>query len=172
MLRSVNWFRTVLAMQFDDWILALHLLSAITAGAAITLFWVLVVAFRRTDLPEATVGISDVARLGSIVIGVGILGTIVFGGWLAISLDAYQLWDAWVIVAIVLWLVAEETGRRGGVAYQRAGERARELREAGETGPSAELSALNRSSSALMLHAVSTVVFLLILADMIWKPGA
>ncbi len=95
-----------------------------------------------------------------------------FGVWLAISLDAYQVWDGWVLVAIVLWAITTETGRRSGLAYQRAGDRAHELVAAGETGPSAELAALNRTSTGLLLHAVSTLAFLLVLIDMIWKPGA
>jgi hypothetical protein len=50
--------------------------------------------------------------------------------------------------------------------------KAQELRAAGETGPNAELLALNRTQSGVVLHALTTIVVLLILADMIWKPGA
>jgi hypothetical protein len=38
------------------------------------------------------------------VVGVGLTGTLVFGVWLAISLDGYEPWDGWVIVAFVLRL--------------------------------------------------------------------
>ena len=38
------------------------------------------------------------------------VGTILFGIWLAISLDAYQVWDGWVIAAIVLWAIGSGTG--------------------------------------------------------------
>jgi hypothetical protein len=41
-----------------------------------------------------------------------------------------------------------------------------------QTGPSAELLALNRSQRGLMLQVVSSAATLLILIDMIWKPGA
>ena len=159
-------------MGLNDWILALHLLSAFALVGAMVLFWILVVALRRTDVPREVAGINDVAKIGTVVIGVGTLGTIVFGVWLAISLDAYKVWDGWVIAAIVLWAIATETGRRGGVEYQRAGDRARELQAAGETGPSSELAALNRSPTALLMHTVSSVAVLLVLFDMIWKPGA
>lgn len=136
------------------------------------LFWILVFALRRTDLPDTTVGINDVARLGTPVIAASFLGTIVFGVWLAIALDRYQLWDAWVLIALVLWAVGFETGRRSGEAYQRAGDRARELQAAGETAPNAELAALNGSGTALTMHTLSTVAFVLVLLDMIWKPWA
>ncbi len=159
-------------MQFDDWILALHVLSAVAAGASMVLFWILVFAIRRTDLPGTTVGINDVARPGAIVIAVAFLGTIIFGVWLAISLDRYQLWDGWVLAALVLWAIGFETGRRSGDAFQKAGDRARELDAAGETESNAELAALNTSSTALTMHALSSLAFVLILVDMIWKPGA
>jgi hypothetical protein len=159
-------------VSLDDWILALHVLSAFALAGAIVLFWILVVALRRTDLPEETAGINRIAQAGTVAIAAGTLGTLVFGVWLAISLDAYQLWDFWVIAALVLWAIATETGRRAGVEYQRAGDRARELQAAGSTGPSAELAALNQSSTGLLMHTVSTVAVALILIDMIWKPGA
>ena len=34
-------------MSFDDWVLALHVLSAFSLVAGIVLFWVIVVAVRR-----------------------------------------------------------------------------------------------------------------------------
>jgi hypothetical protein len=159
-------------VSLDDWILALHVLSAFALAGALVLFWILVYALRRTDLPEETAGINRVSQIGVIAIGIGSAGTLLFGIWLAISLDAYQVWDGWVIAAIVLWAIGGETGRRAGVEYQRAGDRARELVTAGQTGPSGELAALNRTSTGLLLHAVSSLAIALILVDMIWKPGA
>ena len=57
-------------MDLNDWILALHLLSAFALVGAMVLFWILVVALRRTDLRrEVTAGINDVAKIGTVVIG-------------------------------------------------------------------------------------------------------
>jgi hypothetical protein len=50
--------------------------------------------------------------------------------------------------------------------------RARELAAAGRTGPDRELLALNRTSAGVVLQSLMSLVVLLILADMIWKPGA
>lgn len=50
----------------------------------------------------------------------GTLGTLVFGIWLAIERDEYQVWDGWILAALVLWAIAAETGRRGGVPYMEA----------------------------------------------------
>ena len=51
-------------------------------------------------------------------------------------------------------------------------KKALELKEAGENGPNAELLALNRTSRGVLLHALTSAVLLLIIIDMIWKPGA
>jgi hypothetical protein len=50
--------------------------------------------------------------------------------------------------------------------------KARELEAAGQSGPNAELLALNRTSEGVLMHFLTSVVVLLILIDMIWKPGA
>ena len=51
-------------------------------------------------------------------------------------------------------------------------KKAEELRAAGQTGPSAQLLAINRTQRGLVLHTLGTLVFIVILVDMIWKPGA
>ena len=159
-------------MSLSDWILALHVLSAFALVSGIVLFWILVVAVRRADLPEATIRMEPVVKVGSVAVGIGGVGTITFGIWLAISLDAYRVWDGWVIAAIVLWAIVTETGRRAGAAYTAGMKTAEELQASGQTGPSAELLALNRTASGLLMQSLTTIAVLLILLDMIWKPGA
>ena len=159
-------------MTFDDWVLALHVLSAFAYAAGVVLFWVLVVAVRQTDTPEGTIRLEPVVKVGNATIGVGAGGTIVLGIWLAFSLSRYDIWDGWIVAAIVLWVVAAAIGRRTGVAYTEGMDKAQELQKAGQTGSSPELLALNRTSKGLLLHSLSSVVLLLILIDMIWKPGA
>ena len=159
-------------MALTDWILSLHVLSAFALAAGVVLFWILIVAVRRTDLPDATIRMEPVVKVGNVAVGIGGTGTIIFGIWLAISLDAYKVWDGWVIAAIVLWAIAMETGRRAGAAYTAGMKSAQELQTSGQTGPSAELLALNRTASGLLMHALTTIAVLLILLDMIWKPGA
>ncbi|HEU5263666.1 MAG TPA: hypothetical protein VFU34_03445 [Gaiellaceae bacterium] len=159
-------------MSLDDWILALHVLSAFALVAGIVLFWVLVVAVRRTDTPDGTIRMEPVVKVGNVATGVGMGGTIVFGIWLALSVGEYDIWDGWIIAAVILWLLAAETGRRTGAAYTQGMKKAQELEAAGQTGPSAELLAVNRTQSGLLLHTLSSLLVLLILIDMIWKPGA
>lgn len=141
-------------MSLDDWILALHLLSATALVAAMVVFWVVYLALRPAGGPDAT--LAGLARLGSVVVGIGLLGTLVFGIWLAISLDAYEVWDGWVIAAFVLWAVGTETGRRAGAAV----------------GPDPGAATEEARRRALVLHGASSLAVLLLLADLIWKPGA
>ncbi len=159
-------------MSLDDWILALHLLAAVAFVGAILGFWAMVVAGWRTDRPGDVRAIFRLNPYLNAAVAIGALGSIVFGVWLALSLDAYEVWDGWVIAAIVLWLVASGAGQRAGAVYARAEHRAGELLEAGSEGASPELRALARSRQGLVLHSIATIAALLILADMIWKPGA
>jgi uncharacterized membrane protein len=159
-------------VSFDDWMLALHVLSAFSYVAGMTLFWVLVVAVRRIDTPRETLQLNGVARLGNVAVGIGAGGTIIIGIWLAFSVGNYDIWDFWIILALVLWVVAAAIGRRTGEAYLEGPKKAQELEAAGQTGANAKLLALNRTSQGLLLHSLSTVVLLLILIDMIWKPWA
>jgi hypothetical protein len=50
--------------------------------------------------------------------------------------------------------------------------KAKELEAAGQTGPSPDLLALNRTTNGLVLHALVSLVALLLVLDMIFKPGA
>ena len=58
-------------MSLDDWILALHVLSAAAYGAAIILFWVLVVAVRKTDTAEGTLRLGPIVMVGNVAVGIG-----------------------------------------------------------------------------------------------------
>jgi hypothetical protein len=158
-------------VDLNDWILALHLLSAFALVGALVLFTILIVAGWGTDNPARFGATMRAGQVGTILVGVGAVGTIVFGVWLAISLDAYQLWDGWVIAALVLWAVTLELGRRTGDFYREAGEQAKKLGSAGVTS-SPELAAVAGASRGFWLHMATIVVTVLILLDMIWKPGA
>jgi uncharacterized membrane protein len=133
----------------DDWILALHVLSAVAVVAALTLFWVVVVAARGLDAEEANRQFASLTRLGTATVIAGLVGTLVFGIWLALSVGGYDLWDGWIIAALVLWVVGAGTGQRSGVAFAQGDQR-----------------------RGVLLHAISSAAIVLILVDMIWKPGA
>ena len=141
----------IAVVSFDDWLLALHVLSAFAFVAGLILFWVLIVAVRKTDTPDGTIRMEPIVKVGNAATGIGAGGTLVFGVWLAFSVGGYDIWDPWIIIALVLWA---------------------ELAAAGQTGPSSDLLAVNRTQRGLWLHTAVSVVLLLIVVDMIWKPGA
>jgi hypothetical protein len=159
-------------VNFDDWVLAFHVLSAFSLVAGMILFWVLIVAVRSMDTPADTLRLGPVARVGNATVGLGLGGTILFGVWLAFSVGGYNIWDGWIVAALILWLIGAELGRRTGAAYMEGPVKAQELEAAGQTGPSPELLAVNRTSTGLLMHTLASVVIFLLILDMIWKPGA
>ena len=159
-------------MSFDGWLLALHVLSAFAYIAGVVLFWILIVAVRKTDTPEGTIRMEPIVKVGNAAVGIGAVGTIVLGIWLAFKLDSYAIWDGWIIAALVLWAVSGALGQRTGAAYMQGMNKAKELDSAGKAGSNAELLGLNRTSTGVVLHTLVSVAALLLLLDMIFKPGA
>ena len=159
-------------MSLDDWILVLHVLAAFAFVAGMVVFWMLIYAVRRTDTPDGTTRMEPIVKVGGAATGIGAGGTIIFGIWLAFSVGDYDIWDPWIIAALVLWAATGAVGGRTSKAYLQGMTKAQELQSAGQTGPNAELLALNRTQNGLVLHTIGSVLLLLILIDMIWKPGA
>jgi hypothetical protein len=159
-------------MSFEDWIFAIHLLSAATLVGALVMSWILIVGLRSVETADTTLSFSRVIMVGTAAIWVGLVGAIGFGIWLAILRDAFHVWDGWVIGAIVLWAIATAAIALSVREYRKPADKARELVVSGQTGPNAELTALNRTSTGLLLRALASGAIVLIVIDMIWKPGA
>ena len=159
-------------MNFEDWIFALHLLMAATLVGSLVMTWIVVVSSLSAHTPAATLSLHRVALVGTATTLVGLVGAIAFGIWLTILRDDFQLWDGWVIAAIALWVVATIALQRSFAEYAKPVERAKALAAAGQNEPNAELTALNRSTTGLLLRALASAAIVLIVVDMIWKPGA
>jgi len=153
-------------LDFYDWMLALHLLAAFAIAASLVLFSVLVVAGRRMTTLEQTRPLFRLGRIGGPLIGVGMGLVLLLGIVLAIDSDDYQLWDAWVIIAMVLWAVSAFVGGRSGTYYTGV----QELAEKG--GSEAEVLERLRAPTGARWHAATIAVFLLLVLDMIFKPWA
>jgi hypothetical protein len=76
--------------------------------------------------------------------------------WLALYLDEYEIWDGWIIGAIVLWVVA--TG---------LGDTVRRRVEVSEPG-----GAMVYERRVMLMHWLRTLAVVGLLVLMIWKPGA
>ena len=143
-------------MGWYEWLLSLHVLGAFGMVGATAAFWAFVVAARRSARPTA---LRPALPSANVAVAAGSVLTVVFGVWLAIYLDGYELWDGWILAALVLWAVSLELGRRGGELIGRAGD-------------DAALTAVLRSGRTIALLGASTAALLVVLVLMIWKPGA
>jgi uncharacterized membrane protein len=133
-----------------DWLLFLHLLAAFLLVAGLVAYGVMVLtgggtttAAARRVLAEPALALWNLGGVGVLVLGIA----------LAIEVDAYQLWDGWILAAILLWFVASGAG----------GTLSRGVRdEAAGRDP----------ARARVLFAVMAVATALLLVDMVFKPGA
>ena len=138
-----------------DWLLFLHLLAAFLLAV--------------TGVTYSAVAFGAIASGRTLFVAdrcwdVGGLGTLVLGVWLALYLDQYQIWDGWIIGAIVLWL-----------ATIGLGDTLR--RRLADTGPGVAAggggaTAVRLDSRLALLHWLRTLGVLGLLVLMVWKPGA
>ena len=155
-------------MDFTDWMIALHLLSAFAVASALVLFSVLIYSGRRMTTLEETRTLFRIAPTGNVLITAGLALVFIFGVILSLDSDAFEIWDGWIIAAIVLFVVFGGVGQRAGAYYTAV----QKLAEAPGEGNEAEVLARLRAPTGAMLHYASVVLFVLILLIMVFKPGA
>ncbi len=125
-----------------DTLLFLHVLAAFTLVAAVVIYSA---AALGAAVPRGVLTIANVCW------DAGGLAVLVLGIWLVFDVSAYELWDGWIIAAIVLWAIATELGRRAAAGVDAAA---------------------TLSASAVRLHWLRAVVTFALLVVMIYKPGA
>lgn len=131
----------------SETLLFLHILAAFLLAIGVVIYSAFVLG-GPVNRPTRTVA--------EIMWGVGGVGTLLLGIWLALDTDGYELWDGWIIGAIVLWFLA--TGAGGAVS--------RAVQPAGDD------SALALDSRVATAHWVRTALVVALLVVMIYKPGA
>ncbi len=138
-------------MDLYDWLLFLHVLSAFLAVGALTALWALVLS---TGGPTsmATDSAMRFGRTAGILVGVGMVGVIIFGIWLAIHVDGYELWDPWILASIVLWAISGWAGALAGRSFEK--------------------DPVGGRQAGIRFQAINSVGLFVILILMIWKPGA
>jgi hypothetical protein len=138
-----------------DFLLLVHVLGAFALVAAFVVFWTMYVVTGRPGEGSAAL-VPTLARPATVLVIVGSLTTLVFGVWLAIYLDGYELWDGWILASLALWLVGVGSGERAGRIFSEPGGFVdAELRRRG-----------------LALQVASTLAIGAVLTLMIFKPGA
>jgi len=151
-------------MDLYEWLLFLHVVAAFITIAAVVAFGVVVVGVRRAAAPADARAVLRLSTLATVLWNVGGGGVLVLGVWLALNVDGYELWDGWILAAIVLWFVASAGG--GPLARDH-----REALDATAEGDPAGLATI-RSARSLLLYGVASLATAAMLVDMILKPGA
>ena len=134
-------------MSTYEWLLFLHLLAAFLLVAGLVAYSVLVLSGGGAPVAR-TLGRPALALWNA-----GGLGTLVFGVWLALDIDGYELWDGWIIAALVLWFVGSGAAGRLGASVR-------------------EGQSVQGIDGARVMVGVMALATLLLLLDMIFKPGA
>ena len=89
-----------------------------------------------------------------------------FGVILAVHSNTFNIWDGWVIAGIVLWAAFAAVGQRTGKYYTDVQKL---VEQGGHRGRGARAAACVHRR---LLHLATVGLFVLILLDMIFKPGA
>jgi uncharacterized membrane protein len=153
-----------------QWLLFFHVTGAFMVVGGAVMAGIFNVSALRRDRPSEVVVLFRLTRLAVRSITVGMVVTLGFGLWLVSDAD-YGWGETWIVLALILWFVANALGGIGGRRDIRTREFAEQLAAQGDQ-PSAELQARLRDPVALALSWCSGIVVLGILALMIWKPGA
>jgi hypothetical protein len=157
-------------VDFYAWMLSLHLIAALAVASALVLYSALVVTGRRMASLEQTRMLFRVAPVATPLIAAGSVLVLIFGVILAINggPQDFEIWNAWVIIGIVLWALLGAIGQRTGAYYTAV----QELAEGGGDGAEQEVLARLREPTGALLHLATLGVFVLLLLDMIFKPWA
>jgi hypothetical protein len=130
-----------------DTLLFLHLLAAFVAFVTVAVFGAYALG---APVDRGSFRLADWSWNAS---GAGLL---VFGIWLALDVDGYELWDGWILSALALFVAASAFG-----AWARDGV----LEAIGDGGR-----AMGGRTAAW--HWLRTLSLVGILVLMVWKPGA
>jgi uncharacterized membrane protein len=155
-----------------QWLLFLHVAGAFLLVGGTVAAATLTIASRRRERPSEVALLLRLVNSAVFVIGAGVAATLIFGLWLVHeSPYGYSYGQTWVIAAVVLWVVSSALGGVGGNREKKIRQLAERLVAAGDA-PSPELTARLRDPVSLVLNFGSGAVVFVILALMIWKPGA
>jgi hypothetical protein len=129
-----------------DTLLALHLIAAAIAFITIVMFSAWAVG---APVTRGTFALSDAAWNIS---GAGLL---IFGVWLALYVDGYELWDGWILAALALFAAVSVFGAQARTQVLA------------QLDPDAAT-----PRQVTLWHWLRTLALVGILVLMVWKPGA
>src|SRR5215212_2861225 len=158
------------AVDRYHWLLFLHVTGAFMVLGGAVMAGIFNVTAMRQERPSEVVLLFRLTRFAVTSISIGMVVTLAFGLWLVSDAD-YGWGEAWIVLALVLWVAANALGGIGGKRDTRTRELAERLAAEGDA-PSPELRLRVRDPISLVLSWGSGAVVVVILVLMIWKPGA
>jgi uncharacterized membrane protein len=156
-------------MSKYEWALFLHITGVFLLLGGLVVAAVFNVAAIRRERPSEIAALLGLTRWGVVSVTLGVLMTLVFGIWL-VDIANYGYGDTWILLAFVLWIVGNALGGIGGRRDKETRLLAERLAAEGDA-PTPELSERLRDPVTLALSWGSGLVFIVVLALMIWKPG-
>jgi uncharacterized membrane protein len=158
-------------MSLYQWLLFFHVTGAFFLIGGIVIAGILnIAAIAKDRRPSQVATLYRLIRLGVPLIGLGLLLTLAIGLWLVHEVG-YGYGEAWIVIAIVLWVLASALGGIDGKYQRQTGELAERLAAEGDAS-SRELLARLRDPRALAISYGSGLMAFAVLGLMIWKPGA
>ncbi len=131
-----------------QWLLFLHVSGAFLFLGGSIVGGVLTAFAQRRERPSEIAALLRIARAAVVAISVGVLLLFVFGLWLVrASPNGYDYGDAWVIAALVLFVLVNVIGGTAGKS-EKATRRLAESLAADGDAPSAELRARLRDPAS------------------------
>ena len=131
----------------DHALLFFHVLAAFFLGTGVVIYTAFVLG-SPVNRPTRLVA--------EILWGVGGLGTLAFGIWLALNRPEYEIWDGWIIAALILWVLATGSGAQASRGVQPVGDD----------------SAVAVDRRTQFAHWMRVLYVVALLVVMVWKPGA
>jgi uncharacterized membrane protein len=158
------------AVSTLQWLLALHVTGAFFLFGGVMFATILSVLGQRAQRPSELAAFMGIARYAVAFIIAGEVMLIVFGLWLVHEFH-FSFGSFWIWASLVLFVVAGIAGKKGG--DREGGTRALALELAAKDDVTTdELHARVNDRITLALSGGAGILALLVLALMVWKPGA
>ena len=150
-----------------DWALLFHLAAVICFFSGIAIAAAAQLGAWRRERSGDVAAVLSLARVGVLVVAVGLILVLVSGLWL-LEETRRSLGDRWISASSVLLVVSLLLGAVGG----RKAKLARRLaeRQASESPAGPEVQALLRDRAALAANLLAAAAALGILVLMVWRP--
>ena len=150
-----------------DWALLLHLAAVICFFSGMAIATAAQLGAWRRERSGDVAAVLSVARLGVLVVAVGLVLVLVSGLWL-VEETRRSLVDGWISASLLLLVVSLLLGAVGGRKAKLARRLAQSQAPESPAGP--EVQALLRDRAAMAANVLAAAAAIGILVLMVWRP--